>query len=89
MDHSDYIAKMMEILDDTSKFECLGMCEDVDNTGLNERALQAFLLRQFKSKKISEEVYERIWPTGSEGLECMAYPKCTSQHPSRCDLFCL
>ena len=46
LDHAEYIAKMMEILDDDTKFECVGSCEEYDNTGQNERTLQAFLLRQ-------------------------------------------
>ena len=65
LDHAEYIAKMMEILDDDTKFECLGSCEEYDNTGQNERALQAFLLRQLKAGKISEQIYKRIWPTVS------------------------
>ena len=45
MDKADYIRKMLDILGDTSKFECLGSCPEHDRTGLNERALQAFLFR--------------------------------------------
>ena len=44
MDKADYIAKVMTILGDETKFECLGPCKDHDRTGQNERALQTFLL---------------------------------------------
>ena len=45
MNKCDYIAKMMDILMDSSKFECLGSTDDSDHTGQNEIALQAFLYR--------------------------------------------
>ena len=33
MNKTDYVAKMMEILNDSSKFEWLGSCDERDNTG--------------------------------------------------------
>ena len=60
LDRSEYIAKMLQILGDKSKFECLGCCKDNDQTGVHERALQAFLLRYHKAGEISREVYDRI-----------------------------
>ena len=65
MDKKDYVAKMMEILNDGAKFECLGSCETEDRTDLNEKALQAFLYWKLKEKKISEAIYKRIRPSGS------------------------
>ena len=81
LDHVDYVAKMMDILSDTSKFECLGSCEDFDNTGQNERALQAFLKRQQKEGKLSESVYDRIRPTGSIRPRMYGLPKIHKPHP--------
>ena len=40
---TDYIVRMMEILGDETKFECLGGCDKHDRTGQIERALQAYL----------------------------------------------
>ena len=89
LDRSDYIAKMMEILGDSNKFECLGSCEEYDNTGLNERALQAFLYRQFKAKRIGESVYERIRPTGSIRPRLYGLPKFINLIPFRSGRYCL
>ena len=33
LNKSDYVAKMMDILDDRTKFECLGSCDQHDHTG--------------------------------------------------------
>ena len=81
MDKEDYICKMMKILDDTSKFKCLGACEGNDNTGQNERALQAFLLRCRNDGKINAEVYDRIRPTGSMRPRMYGLPKVHKQQP--------
>ena len=39
LDQSDYNKKMLDILNDKTKFECLGSCAECDKTGQNERAL--------------------------------------------------
>ena len=81
MDKADYIAKMMTILGDETKFECLGPCKDHDRTGQNERALQTFLLRQHKAGEISKDVYERIRPTGSVRPRMYGLPKVHKPKP--------
>ena len=81
LDKSEYIGKMMMILKDKSKFECLGSCEENDHTGLNERALQAFLLRQHKAGLISNGVYDRIRPTGSVRPRMYGLPKVHKPNP--------
>ena len=43
--------------------------------GENDRALQAFLLRQRNSGKISKDVYERIRPTGCVRSRMCGLPK--------------
>ena len=81
MDRDDYIAKMMTILEDRSKFQCLGSCDDNDKTGLHERALQAFLLRQCKEGEISREIYDRIRPSGSVRPRIYGLPKVHKPEP--------
>ena len=81
MNKCDYIAKMMDILMDSSKFECLGSTADSDHTGQNERALQAFLYRLLKDGKISESVYKRIRPTGSVRPRMYGLPKLHKPEP--------
>ena len=81
LDRADYNSKMMEILNDTSKFECLGSCEEHDRTEQIEKALQAFLLRQQKAGKIGEAVYNRIRPCGSVRPRMYGLPKIHKPEP--------
>ena len=75
MNKTDYIARMMEILGDETKFECLGGCDKHDRTAQIERALQAYLLQQRKAGEISNEIYDRIRPTGSVRPRMYGLPK--------------
>ena len=75
LDLSEYNAKMMEILGDRSKFERLGSCDEHDRTELNERALQSFLLRQYKDGRIGESIYKRVRPSGSTRPRMYGLPK--------------
>ena len=81
MDRAEYVAKMMDILNDSTKFELLGSCDEHDNTARNERALQAFLLGKVKQKRISVEVYNRIRPTGSIRPRMYGLPKVHKPDP--------
>ena len=81
LDRSDYIAKMMDILNDERKFECLGSCADSDNTVQNEHALQAFLLRKVREGKLDEGVYDRIRPSGSIRPRLYGLPKIHKPNP--------
>ena len=65
MQRSDYNDKMNAILADASKFQLLGPTETHDRTYLDERALQAYLLRYKKAGKILNIDYDRIRPVGS------------------------
>ena len=56
LDKADYVAKMMDILSQEEKFQRLGDVEKNDNTLQQERALQAFLLRQLKTKKLPKDI---------------------------------
>ena len=81
LDKQDYVAKMMSILNDSTKFERIGGCAEHDNTGKRERALQAFLLRLKKDNQITQEVYNRIRPTGSIRPRLYGLPKVHKPHP--------
>ena len=81
MNKVDYISKMMEILGDKTKFECLGGCDVHDRTGQNERSIQTYLLRQRKAGEISSEVYDRVRPTGSVRPRIYGLPKMHNPKP--------
>ena len=53
----DYVEKMKPILDDRTKFDQIGDADQHDKTLQQVRALQAFLLRAYKSKHLTKEVY--------------------------------
>ena len=55
MDKQDYVRKTNDILPDEDKFQRLGTAEKNDNTILQERAFQAFLLRHQKVGHIIRE----------------------------------
>ena len=75
MDRSDYVAKMLTILSDEQKFQRLGEVETHDFTYQRERSLQAYLLRQYKDKEISEELYHRLRPVGASRPRMYGLPK--------------
>ena len=81
LDQSDYNKKMLDILNDKTKFECLGSCAECDKTGQNERALQAFLLRKVREGKLDAEVYDRIRPSGSMRPRLYGLPKVHKPDP--------
>ena len=75
LDRSDYLEKMEMILSDTTKFQRIGDAEGNDNTLKQERALQAFLLREWKAKHITRDTYDRIRPVGSTRPRMYGLPK--------------
>ena len=81
MNNADYISKMMDILGDKTKFECLEGCDVHDRTGQNERSLQTYLLRQRKAGEISSEVYRRVRPTRSVRPRMYGLPKVHKPKP--------
>ena len=79
MQRSDYVDKMEQILGQKNKFRRIGDAVDNDHTLLQERALQAFLLRARNNGHISQEVYDRIRPVGSTGPRMYGLPKLHKQ----------
>ena len=79
---ADCISKMMEIIGDKTKFECLGGCDVHDKTGRNERSLQTYLMRQRNAGEISSEVYVRVGQTGSVHPRMYGLPKVHKPKPT-------
>ena len=79
MNKQEYIDKMNDILSQKDRFQKIGDVEKNDNTLLQERALQAFLLRQNKAGHITREVYDRIRPVGSTRPRMYGLPKVHKQ----------
>ena len=75
LDRKDYIEKMNPILSDKKKFERIGEAEKHDRTLLEERALQAFLLKAKKNKDLPDEVYNEIRPVGTARPRMYGVPK--------------
>ena len=71
----DYVRKMEEILSQPDKFEKLGDTATKDRTLMQERALQALLLREKKKGHITNEEYNRIRPVGTARPRMYGVPK--------------
>ena len=65
MDRTEYEDKMMKILSQDNKFQCIGDMDQHDRTLQHERSLQAFLLRARRAEHISKAEYDRARPVGS------------------------
>ena len=70
---------MERILGQEDKFTRIGDVADNDSTVLQERALQAFLLRACRNGHITEEVYDKICPVGSTRPRMYGLPKLHKQ----------
>jgi len=65
MDKEDYHTKMLNILDDPTKFKKLGHASSNDNTGRIERSLQDYLRKLKNTKEIDDDTYQKVRPSGS------------------------
>ena len=72
---NDYVAKMMKILSDSSKFERLGPSSEFDHTLKTEHRLQSYLKSLLASKEIAACVYNDTLPTGSVRPRLYGLPK--------------
>ena len=70
-----YVEKMMDILNDQSKFIRLGPCERYDRTAKIEESLQAYLKKLCQNKEITQEVWDAIRPVGSARPRMYGLPK--------------
>ena len=79
LNRSEYDKKMVAILSDVTKFECLEPVNQLDNTAQNEIKLQRRLLQLVKSDDLPKTVYEVIRPTGSQRPRMYGLPKIHKQ----------
>ena len=75
LDRTDYVSKMMTILNDTTKFKKIGPSSEFDFTASIESAFQRRFRRLFNDKLITREVYDDIRPTGSQRPMLYGLPK--------------
>ena len=69
--YSDYIDKIVKILEDKSKFECI----ENDLTLEREQKLSQYLKNLLDQKKIDEKAYNQIRPVGSRPGVLYGLPK--------------
>lgn len=75
MDRADYVSKMLNILNDTSKFKHLGPASQFDFTYKIEQAFQRRLRKFFAENSISQLAYDTIRPVGSQRPKMYGLPK--------------
>ena len=75
MNHTDYIRKLYNIVNDTSKFNQLTS----DPTEKREARLQGYLYRLYQSGHLDEASYKRIRPTASNLSRLFGLPKIHKQ----------
>ena len=75
LNKSDYITKMGNILNDASKFQCLGPAATADRTATIETKLQNRLQELLNSEQLPKQVYDEVRPTGSQRLRMYGLPK--------------
>ena len=85
MNKHDYIAKMIDILNDSSKFEFFGSVEDSDRTGQIERSLQTFCIVCSKTVRLSISEFAQL-DLYDQG--CMVYRKYINLSQYHSGLFC-
>ena len=78
---SDYISKMIFILQDNSKFENFGLSSEFDNTAKIEAHIQRRLLQLKKKGLLPSKIYSRIRPTGSQRPRIHVLPKIHKMYP--------
>ena len=79
LNRSEYAEKMVAILSDITKFECLGPVNEFNNTTQNETKLQCCLLLLVKSDDLPKTINEVIRPTGSQQPTTYKLPKIHKQ----------
>ena len=71
LNRNDYVSKLFDIISDTSKFKKL----PADPTLLREGQLQRFLRKLKNEQFFKEEVYDKIYPSGSKLAFIYGLPK--------------
>ena len=75
MNKTDYVGKMMSILDDATKFRRLGPVGTHDRTSTIETSLNRFLAELRSAKEISDMVFESVKSTGATRPRMYGLPK--------------
>ena len=75
MTKESYVGKMMDILGDGSKFLKLGPVSEFDRTAMIEDDLRTYLKDLRDGHEISEHIFDRISPTGSQRPQMYGLPK--------------
>ena len=75
LNKSNYVTKMGNILNDASKFECLGPAATADKTATIETKLQNRLREFLNSEQLPKQVYDEVRPAGSQRPRMYGLPK--------------
>ena len=75
LNKNDYVTKMGNILNDASKFECLGPAATADRTSTIETKLQNRLRELLNSEQLPKQVYDEIRSTSSQRPRMYGLPK--------------
>ena len=75
MKKSDYIAKMNDVLNDKSKFICIGPVSEKDHTTRAETSMQNLLRSLHKKKELDDATYEKVRPVGATCPRMYGVPK--------------
>ena len=75
LNKNDCVTIMENILNDASKFECLGPAATADRTFTIETKLQNRLRELLNSEQLPKQVYDEVRPTGSQRPRMYGLPK--------------
>ena len=75
LDRAEYLKKMLEIVDDRSKFEYIGPVERYDKTHRIELKLREFLTQLEEAEELPKSVTDSLKPTGSQRPRLYGLPK--------------
>ena len=75
LNKSNYVTKMGNILNDASKFECLGPAATADKTATIDTKLQNRLRELLNSEQLPKQVYDEVRPAGSQRPRMYGLPK--------------
>ena len=74
--HKDmYVEKMANILNDRSKFVCLGPVSEFDRTADVDQSIRTYLKELNEACEIPKSVYDRVYPLGSVRPRMYGLPK--------------
>ena len=75
LNKQDYNNKMVEILNDTTKFKIVACVDEFDKTAIQEQRIQSELIGFYNEQLITKNIYEKIHPVGSLRWRLYRLPK--------------